>query len=301
MLSCIFNLLSRPKNMPTRFALGTCLALATATHCLAAERAYRLPVGVREKCLQQLRTTMNGSEFWPAMHAAEALTLAGHTSEVRSALEPKLATEHDDQHRCGLARELVRAGHLSRVSVMVLVLGKQDTYAHTHAAESLYKIGQAGDTRLLQRAAQQREIPKLQLMAAAALTRSGDPGAIALIRAALEDQRPEVRQVVAWLLARLGDPRDIAPLSKVAARETDPVAKAYELIGLAALGDPPGRQALANYLADKNPELRAYAAEMVGYCRAVELAEPLTRLLEDPAIDVRVRAAQSLILLGQGV
>jgi sialidase-1 len=277
-----------------------CFILSLANCCWGADMTYNLPAGVRGKCLQQLRTALVGTEFWPAMHAAEALTLAGQPAEVRSALEPQLATEHDDQHRCGLARELVRADRLSRVSVLVAVLGKQDAYGHTHAAESLYKIGQAGDPRLLRRAVQQTENPKLQLMAAAALTRSGDGAQLGLIRSKLTDSRPEVRQVAAWLLARLGDPRDIGPLAEAASREKEPVARAYERIALAALGDGQGRQALAEYLTDNNPELRTYAAEMAGYCRAVELAGQLTRLLDDPTTDVRVRAAQSLLVLSKG-
>jgi sialidase-1 len=273
--------------------------LCPVTFCLGADMKYRLPAGVQAKCLTQLRTALVGDEFWPAMHAAEALTLAGHQADVRSALEPRLATERDDQRRCGLARELVRADRLSRISVLVTVLGKKDTYGHTHAAESLYKIAQLGDLALLRRAFQQTENPKLQLMAAAALARSGDAGAVGLIRSELTDNRAEVRQVCAWLLARLGDARDLPALSAAAARETEPTARCYELIALAALGDAQGRKALAAYLSDANPELRTYAAEMAGYCHAVDLAEPLVHLLDDPAVDVRVRAAQSLLVLSK--
>ena len=280
--------------------LSACFMLSLVSCCVGADMTYNLPAGVRGKCLEQLRKAMVGAEFWPSMHAAEALTMAGHPAEVRAALEPRLATEHDDQHRCGLARELVRADRLSRVSVLVAVLGKQDAYGHTHAAESLYKIGQAGDSRLLQRALQQTANPKLQLMAAAALTRSGDGAHLDLIRSKLTDTKPEMRQVAAWLLTRLGDPRDIPALAKAATSETQPVARAYEVIGLAVMGDPQGRKALAGYLTDDNPELRTYAAEMAGVCRAVDLAGQLTKLLDDPATDVRVRAAQSLLVLGKG-
>lgn len=260
---------------------------------------YRLPAGIQAKCLTQLRTALTSEEFWPAMHAAEALTVAGHPVDVRSALEPRLATERDDQHRCGLARELVRADRLSRLSVLVAVLGKKDPYGHTHAAESLYKIGQLGDGTLLRKASQQTENPKLQLMAAAALVRSGDVASMALIRSRLTDDRAEERQVSAWLLARLGDASDIRGLSDAAARETEPNARAYELIALAALGDAQGRKALAAYLTDANPEFRTYAAEMTGYCRAVDQAEKLVHLLDDPTLDVRVRAAQSLLVLSK--
>jgi len=41
------------------------------------------------------------------------------------------------------------------------------------------------------------------------------------------------------------------------------------------------------------------AAEFVGHSRCVELQAKLVQLLDDPALDARVRAAQSLIALSQ--
>lgn len=280
--------------------LGGGFTMSFAERLPAADTPYKLPAGTRAKCLSQLRAALVGDEFWPSMHAAEALTMAGFQIDVRNALESRVATERDDQRRCGLARELVRADRLSRVSVLVAVLNKKDAYGHTHAAESLYKIGQLGDGARLRQAAKQTENPKLQLMAAAALAKAGDIEALGLIRSQLSDKRPDVRQVSAWLLARLGDLRDVPSLTEAAHRETEPIAKAYELIALASLGNADGRKALAGYLADANPELRTYAAEMVGYCHAADLGNRLVQLLNDPAVDVRVRAAQSLLVLGSG-
>jgi sialidase-1 len=45
--------------------------------------------------------------------------------------------------------------------------------------------------------------------------------------------------------------------------------------------------------------IRTYAAEMAGHSRLLESAETLRELLDDPVLDVRVRAAQSLLLLSQ--
>jgi hypothetical protein len=132
-----------------------------------------LDSGLRSICLDILRGALESDEFWPAMHAAEALTLSGSGAEVRSVLEPKLATDSDAQHRCGLARELVRAGDTPRAAILFETLASPDPYGHTHAAESLYKVRQTGDGRLLRAAMERGETPKLQLIAAGALATSG--------------------------------------------------------------------------------------------------------------------------------
>ncbi len=74
------------------------------------------------------------------MHAAEGLTLGGRGDEVIEFLRSRLATETDDQRRCGLARELARAGDTSGVPTMLAVLEGANDYGHVHAAESLFKI-----------------------------------------------------------------------------------------------------------------------------------------------------------------
>src|SRR5690242_10317620 len=74
-----------------------------------------LDEAARARCLAVLRAGLGSDEFWPAMHAAEALTLEGLGAEVRASLAARLPGETDDQRRCGLARELVRAGDLAPV------------------------------------------------------------------------------------------------------------------------------------------------------------------------------------------
>src|SRR5262245_17693172 len=98
----------------------------------------------RNRCLGVLRAGLGSDEFWPAMHAAEALTLAGHGAEVRAALAPRLPGEGDDQRRCGLARELVRSGDLAPTRVMIDILAGANPHGHVHACESLFKVWQVG-------------------------------------------------------------------------------------------------------------------------------------------------------------
>ncbi len=105
----------------------------------------KLSAELRQRCLAILRDGFAADEFWPSMHAAEALTVAGHGDEVRAGLLKKSPKVTDDQQRCGIAREMVRAGDRGYAETMLQILSQSDDYAHTHAAESLYKVYEIGD------------------------------------------------------------------------------------------------------------------------------------------------------------
>lgn len=257
--------------------------------------AVELSEPLRARCLAILRAGLAGEAFWPAMHAAEALSDSGYGAEVRERLWPLLPVEKDDQRRCGLSRELVRAGDRHALGGLFEVLAKHDTHGHTHAAESLYKIADVGDGRLLRELYRTTPDPRRRLMAAAALARCGNADTLRWIRSQVSADEPESRKIAAWILARLGAASDVAALVKARDAETDPVTKAYQDHALAALGDASGRDGLARNLVDKNDEVRTYANELVGHIRLGSLREQLIKNLEDPFSDVRIRAAQSLL------
>lgn len=271
-------------------------AIALGSVCPAADGASP---EVRERCLVVLREGLKSDEFWPAMHAAEALTLDGHPDEVRQALEPKLPAEEDDQRRCGLARELVRAGDRVKRAVLLDVLAAEDDYGHTHAAESLFKVAEVGDGELLRNALKSAGSSKLQIMAAAALARCGNPLALAVVRKEVGSDDPELSRTAAWVLGQIGDSSDVSLLREGLARAEDDFSRAYFQHALAMLGDDAGRQALAANLGHEDPAVRTYAANFAGDARATGTAAKLAELLEDPVLDVRVRAAQSLLVLSQ--
>ncbi len=280
--------------------LGACLMGVLSTFRSAgAEEPISLSPAERERCLTVLRTGLRSDEFWPAMHAAEAMTLAGQGQEVITALKPRLPQETNDQRRCGLARELVRAGDRDSLEVLFAILGDPKSIGRIHAAESLYKVGEIGDGTLLEGAMTQTDVPQLQLMAAAALAKSGRKPAMALLREKLKSDDRLVRNTVCFALARLGDASDVAGLTAQLQTETDPLARANLIQALACLGDPPGRELLAKSLTAPEPGIRAAAAEHAGHARCTEYQEPLRKLLDDPALDPRIRAAQSLVLLSR--
>ena len=175
-----------------------------------SDESWQLKPAEREQCLAVLRAGMHADEFWPGIHAAEALTLAGLGEEVRTFLEPKLKTETDDQKRCGLARELVRAGNRDQSSVMLEILRKADPHGHVHAAESLYKVGWTGDSAPLEQAFANTDDVRLRTMAAAALATHGDGSlqaqAFAFLRKSLRGENdPAVFRLSAWVLGRIGE------------------------------------------------------------------------------------------------
>ncbi|MCB1230773.1 MAG: HEAT repeat domain-containing protein [Verrucomicrobiae bacterium] len=262
-----------------------------------------LDAATKAKALEVLREGLHAKgedQFWVSIHAAEGLTLAGEGKEVRAFLEPKLATDHDAQHRCGLARELVRAGDREKVSILAEVLNSPDSYGHIHAAESLYKVHEVGDPVTMRRYFEEEGPIKLRLMAAAALARHGDLKAIAYIRQTLEGDDPDGIQISAWILGRIGNSKDIDPLRSRLPDAPTPLIKAYIEHALAALGDPDGLAALGRNLESDDPAIRTYAATFAGDAKAAFTQPKLVKMIEsDEHLDARVRAAQTLLQLSR--
>lgn len=293
-----------PKIKPARPPFGAafllcCLGVLARIGIAGEPRTLSLDQATNMKCIAVLEQALEADDFWPSMHAAEALTRAGHAAQVRQRLTPKLPLETDDQHRCGLARELVRAGDRAKIAVMLDILDKADPYAHGHACESLYKVNEIGDGRQLLTILRDKSNPRGALMAAAALGRWGNPSAFELLRSSVGDPDAELARVAAWVLARIGDPQDIPALRAAAKRHVDPLSQAYFSNAMAALGDTQGMKQLAYNLTSNDPAIRTYAATFAADSRAIDLKGPLINMLDDTNLDARVRAAESLLVLAQ--
>ena len=263
----------------------------------SAGKAAAMDATLRERCLAVLRAGLTSEEFWPAMHAAEALSLAGEGKEVLASLAKRKAA--DDQQACGLAREAVRAGDKSKTAELLAILVKPGSIGHTHAAESLYKVSQTGDGAGLKAALAQDADLKLQLMAAAALARGGNPSALEMVRRYVKHDDLEARKAAIWIIGQIGAKSDAAAVRAAMAAEKDELTKAYCVHALACLGDAAGRKLLGENLRSANFAVKTYAAEFCGYCRAEEFRDQLVKLLDDTTLDVRIRAAQSLLVLSQ--
>lgn len=278
--------------------LGLTWLLASAPGASRAE-PLELSEEAAHRCLAVLRAGLRGDEFWPSMHAAEALTLAGEGELVIAELGPRLDDETDDQRRCGLARELVRAGQWRHAEVMRKILEGDDPHGHVHAAESMYKVAEIGDGRAIRRAMKQSERRPLQVMAAAAAARCGSPSAMKLLRELLADSDTATARLAAWVLGRIGRESDAKAIRQRMGAVEDPVDRCFFEHSLALLGDDAGAEALLANLSSEDPAIRTYAATFAGEARLLSAAPRLLELLEDDGLDVRIRAAQSLLVMRQ--
>ncbi len=248
---------------------------------------------MRERCLTVLRQALAGPEFWPAMHAAEALTIAGYGKEVVPLLESLLLTDNDPQHRCGLAREIARTGRRDTIDLLWKTLADPQSNGRVHAAESLYKIGEVGDGKLLRALMIEPGNPKLSIMCAAALGRAGSPQAIERLRAYLKSEDPELRKLAAWALGLLGSALDIPEIQKLADSEQEPITKSFFVNALACLGDKKALQTQASNINSDDAAIRTYAADFATWARHIDAVKE--DRLADPNVDVRVRTAQALL------
>lgn len=301
------------KNPPIFFIclLGAALALRGGSPQIQAADTNHLSSGTiqldaktRAKALKILRDGIHikgADNFWTSIHACEALTLAGHGDEVTQFLTPKLKTEKDDQHRVGLARELVRAGDRSKAAIMFDILASKEPHGHVHACESLYKVNEIGDGTLLLATLKSKNI-KQALMAAAALGRQGNPQAMKFLRDRLDNEEQDIVSIVAWVLGRIGEARtDLPGLRAGLNKQKDPLIRAYFENSLALLGDPRGITAVLRNLHSDDPAIRTNAATFAGEARITSAKGRLIQLLDDHNLDARVRAAQALFVLSQPV
>lgn len=286
---------------PHRLIFFALICITSRPSIADDSQVITLDEATQERCLTVLREGLRGEDFWPSMHAAEGLTLGGHGGEVITYVTPLLATEQDDQRRCGLARELVRAGERGRARIMLDILSSDDPHGHVHAAESLYKVVEIGDGAALRMAFSESENETLKLMSAAALGRCGNPEAMTYLRDMLNHDDAETFRIAAWVLGRIGDESDIPRLKQQLLRCPDDLTRVYIENSLAALGDADALSTLNENLQSGDPAIRTYAATFAGDARALAAADQLRNMLDDSHADARIRAAQSLLVMARPV
>jgi sialidase-1 len=258
---------------------------------------------LKTRCVTVLKTGLaaHGTAFWPAMHAAEALSQAGLGSEVTKTLTPLQETVTDDQQRCGIARELARAGDLPKTALLWEVLQSPSDHGHVHAAESLFKVGWSPDADLapMQRALAQEQNPRLRMMAAAALTKhTANQDALDFLRKrTAEETNPDLLFLFGWGLGQLGAAQDIALIQARLKDLPDPWLRSFLEHALARLGDAEGRQLVMRNLKSDDVRIATYAAETAGAIGLRDARDLLISLLDHSDLDTHIRAAQALLLL----
>jgi sialidase-1 len=117
------------------------------------------------------------------------------------------------------------------------------------------------------------------------------------LRDQVSAENPDDVMIAAWALGRLGIQRDIPQLRSAANKIEKPLPRAFVEYALACLGEDAGRQALLRNLQHDDDAIRTYAADTAGTARIAAAEAGLVDLLDDAAIDCRIRAAQSLLML----
>ncbi|WP_218934179.1 alpha/beta hydrolase fold domain-containing protein [Rosistilla ulvae] len=247
----------------------------------------------QRKCLAILESGLESVEFWPSMHAAEALTMSGEREKVRRHLGRLDWQSLDDQKRCGVFRELVRSGDAASVSMLYYILANPKSTGRVHAAESIFKLNIGNNSNALADAAKSDD-EGLALFSAAALARRGDSKALSAVRAALSDPSSTMRRRAAWILSTVGDATDQARLHQLLPGAVESLERVQYQHSLAALGDVTQFRSIQANLIHSDPRVRASAAVYAGECNLDSTAE-LIQLLDDEALDVRIRAAHRLL------
>ena len=178
------------------------------------------------------------------MHAAEALTLAGHGPGGA-----RRAGEADRDRRPEAVRAGPRGGPRRRPDEARRSCSRSSTSPARTATRTppraCSRWPRSATARSCGPRSPQDADLRLKLMAAAALARCGHPTALDAVRKRLTDPDVEIRKVAAWVLGQLGDSvRRGADPRPGWTKETDPLAKAYFVHALALLGDADGRKAL---------------------------------------------------------
>ncbi|MCE5186883.1 MAG: hypothetical protein LLF76_12235 [Planctomycetaceae bacterium] len=229
------------------------------------------------------------------MHAAEGLTQTGDPNIVIQSLSTMLATEGDDQKRCGLAREILRAGDESKISVLVEILSNRESNGRTHAAENLFKVQRIGDLELMIECANDTHNPSLQLWALANLIKSDHMEYLPMLRQFLNSQSTFERAMAAYLLGQLGDKNEIDRIKEGAEQTADLDALFFYNAGVIYLKDSDATEKLKTYLDDENKTIRALSAYTVGSLVICSCQQKLITLLDDREEDVRIRSAHALL------
>ena len=258
---------------------------------------YLLTGNLHARCLDVLREGLLDGEPETAVHAGEALTGARYTFEVRPVMLDLLAIVQDGRVRAGLVGEVVRGGDEGSIVELQDGLLDADVEIRIASARTLFAIARSGDPALLQGAMQEGEDERLRLYAAAALQRAGRDETIGFIRQRLESDDPIVRSTAADVLLVLGDRSDIPALRASLDRAEYDTDRAYAERALAVLGDETARRALHQQLGHPDSVTRSHAARAAAEAWLVDGASRLYALLDDPVMDVRVRAAHALLVL----
>lgn len=260
--------------------------------------AYLITGNTHTRCIQILKEGLQSNEYWPSIYAAEALIQANFEFDAQPVLESRLQNEVDSRRQAGYLRALLPlAPNGSLIQLQNIVLGS-DPAASVLAAEAMFYYGRIGDPGILDQIVQNTTNGRLKVYLAAALTRADRANFRDLIREELSGNNPANRYTAADVIPLLGKPdQDVAILLDMQDLASSDFEQFYFTRALAMFGVLSARQNLGTLLNHSDVTIRSRAAFAVAESWLLEEVTTLVKLLDDPTLSVRVRAAQALLTL----
>ncbi|MEM8485614.1 MAG: HEAT repeat domain-containing protein [Bacteroidota bacterium] len=260
--------------------------------------SYLLTGNVHQQCLTILREGVQGDEFWPSIHAAEALIREDYAFEATPLIEARMGSERDRRRIAGYARALALTDYNQGIVALQDILLSDDLEARILAAEAMFRTGLVGDPVILEQATDPSNNGRLRVFAAAALTVTDRANMRDLVREALGSNDPAARYIAADVIPIIGSLEEDVPtlIDKKDLVNSD-FENLYFVRALAMFGLESARKELLSFLKHPDPTIRSRAAFSIAEAWYVESSNQLIPLLKDPALAVRVRAAQALLTM----
>ncbi len=279
-------------------AMAFVLCMAGCKTANVPPSSYLLTGNTHQQCLNVLREGVKGDEFWPSIHAAEALIKEDYAFEATPLLTTRMGAERDRRKIAGYARALATTDYNQSVVALQDILLSDDLEARILAAEAMFRTGIIGDPVILEQLTDPSINGRLRVFAAAALTVSDLADMREVIREALRGNDPAARYIAADVIPIVGTLEDDVPtlIDKKDLANSD-FENLYFVRALAMFGLANARKELLSFLKHPDPTIRSRAAFAIAEAWYVESSNQLLPLLEDPALSVRVRAAQALLTL----
>ena len=258
---------------------------------------FLLRANVHDKCTSTLREALNSDEFWPSIHAAEALIDAGYGFDAVPVLREKLDKETQPVYQAGLAKALLRGGQKEAIVILQDIILGQDEAAREEAVRGMFHIATVADTSIINDAIRSSSNPVLHIYASALLHVAEKEKKLDEVRNALTANNSALRVAASDIIPIIGSSdSDTTQLLLNLNNASSDMESFYTTRALAMLDHPGARQALVQYTRHKDPSIRERAAYALAESWLVDEIELLYALLDDPSLAVRVRAAQALLI-----
>jgi HEAT repeat protein len=278
--------------------LASLASLGAAAPACAGDVESKLTDDVRSRCVAELVGALDAESQWVRVHAGDALAALNRPERVIAAFRPQ-ADAAGPQYRIGVWRVLALAEQGDRRREYVARIRRAFLDPHgpdqTHAIEALAKLKvPASDDAERQRV---RDVAEGGGSAAPfalwRLAQAGDETAVARLASLLDNPDEPTRVRAAYVLGRLQPLPHATDRALSAALAKERAGSVAQSVMRAALGVDAAREMA------QDPDAPQYARYSAAMCLA-ELGRArdhaiLSRMLQDPDLDVRVAAAYATL------